>query len=43
MIEYALLVAGVAAIAAAVFSNDVDTDGTVGKAIKDKVTTAVSG
>lgn len=41
MIEYALVVAGVAVIAAAVFSGDTTTG--VGKAIQDKVQTAVTG
>ncbi len=40
MIEYALVVAGVAAIAFAVFSGDTTTG--VGKAIKDKVESSVT-
>ena len=40
MIEYALVVAGVAAIAFAVFSGDTTTG--VGKAIQDKVEGAVT-
>lgn len=39
MIEYALVVAGVAAIAAVIFA----TDGPVGTAITDTITNAVSG
>lgn len=39
MIEYALLVAGVAAIAATIFT----TNGTVATAITDRIETAISG
>ena len=42
MIEYALVVAGVAAIAAVVFVGGTG-DGTVGGAINDRVINAVSG